>query len=410
VVDLMGMSNAPSVLLLDDDELDHVHRMLKRIGADYVRLQGHKIGRSVEKPRDLLISSCQRTLEMPRLKSPAGVHLDPVWVCVHSQDFLPLRERLKDLGVHFLVHSALDAESLRLFLLQLLYRGPNRRAQPRLPLGDTIRYALANGPLQPAKLAVLSSDMCRILSTQPAEPEAAVNIVLPESLGGREGLELQGHVVRCAECEARSGERAFSLVVRLASIEAEAQAQVERLVRGEQIGTRVTPLAERATHAQEPHAPEACDEAQQPSRDEAHQPPATMETAPEVERRRHSRRDYDRRVLVLDFDDSGASHAAMGHDLSLEGVRIVGAPDLAVGSAATLALYGGEREEPVVVEATVLRDDGAAGVTFTFRSLSESQQRGVEKLLEGVAHLESLRDDSRDRDGVVLAQVNGGRS
>ena len=59
------------MLVLDDGELDHIHRMLKRIGADYVRLQKGQIRKAVEKPRDLLISSCERTLEMPELESGA---------------------------------------------------------------------------------------------------------------------------------------------------------------------------------------------------------------------------------------------------------------------------------------------------------------------------------------------------
>ena len=61
----------PSVLLLDDGELDGVHRMLRRIGADVERLQGRAIGRSLPCPRDLLIGSVQRTLEAPDLERPA---------------------------------------------------------------------------------------------------------------------------------------------------------------------------------------------------------------------------------------------------------------------------------------------------------------------------------------------------
>lgn len=399
------MSDAPSVLLLDDGELDHVHRMLKRIGADYVRLQGRKIGSSVQAPRDLLIASCQRTLDMPHLETPPADPNGPTWVCVHSQDFLPLRERLKNLGVHYLVHSALDAESLRLFLLQVLHGGPDRRSHPRLPLGDPIRYALAGGPFEPAKLADLSLETCRILSPCTAAPDQEVHVVLPEKLGGGERLELRGQVLRCAECESRSGQPVFSIVVRLSGLDAEERAQIERVVRGEQIGTRVTPLAARAARDAQPLDVEARHEAAEPGAGVA-EPPAAEAPLTAVERRRHGRREYDRRVYVFDFDDSDASHVAIGHDLSPEGVRIVGVTGLEVGTRARLALYGGRREEPVVIEAKVLRDDGDAGLTFRFEALGEDQQKGLAKLLDGLSHLESLRDDSRQRDGIVVAQVS----
>jgi hypothetical protein len=385
------------VLLLDDGELDRVHQMLKRLGVDYVRLQSHEIRRVVEKPRDLLISSCERTLEMPQLESSEDVPPDPIWVCVHNQDFLPLRQRLRELGVHFLVHAALDQESLRLFLLQLLHRGPDQRGQLRLHLGDVIQCGAVDAELEPAKLVDLSSDMCRILSARSAEPETAIRVVLPEALGGGEKLEMQGLVVRCAECESPSGGPMFSIVVRLDDFDPEVGIQIEKLVRGEQIGTRVTPLAERSSGEPGPHAHEP--------RDELPEEPAVAETATTAERRRHPRWGYGRRVGILDFGDSDALQTALGHDLSVEGVRIVGHTGPEVGSELTLALYGGRREEPVVVEATVLRDDGGKGLALTFNSVSDDQRRALEKLCSGLASLECLRDGAKECDGVVVAQV-----
>ncbi len=391
------MSPAPSVLLLDDGELDRVHRMLQQLGVDCVRLQKAEIRGVVPKPRDLLISSCDRTLEMPQLESSQEVPLDPVWVCVHNQDFLPLRQRLRELGVHFLVHMALDQESLRLFLLQLLNRGPNRREQLRLPLGDSIQCGAVDAKLEPATLADLTADMCRVISPRAAEPETAIRIVLPESLGGGERLELQGCVVRSAECESRSGESMYSILMRLDGLDPEARAQVEKLVRGEQIGTRVTPLAERSSGDPVPSATVP--------REEVAEPQAEAETAPRSERRRHPRSEYGRTVGILDFEDSDRSQTALGHDLSLEGVRIVGLSGLAVGSEVTLALYGGSREEPVVLEATVLRDDGEDGQALVFKSVSDSQRHALEKLRAASPPLESLRDAARERDAVVVAQV-----
>jgi hypothetical protein len=465
------MSSAPSVLVLDDGELDHVHRMLKRIGADYVRLQKGEIRGTLEKPRDLLVSSRNRTLDMPRLESPEEAPADPVWVCVHNQDFLPLRQRLRELGVHFLVHTALDQESLRLFLLQILRRDIDRRGQVRLPLSESVQWRSPEFGLEPAKLTELSSDVCRIVSARPAEPGAETSILLPAALGGVERLELQGRVVRCSECEPLSGGRAFSIVVQLDELEPEARAQVGRLVSGRQIGTRVTPLAERLPEdpeaqtseeqvvdspvsepqAAEPPAPEPpAPQASQPAPPQVAEPPVRRAPRPkgslppvrraprpqgslppvrrapkpqapglsedaqeplaltedaEVERRRSPRWDYAGQVDIVDFDDSGASQTALGRDLSFRGVRIVGHAGLEVGSDVTIALYGGRREEPVVIEATVVRDDGEDGMALAFKPVSTSQGRAIEKLIAGLPPVEFLCDGDKEQDGVVIAKV-----
>jgi hypothetical protein len=386
------MSASPSVLLLDDGELEQVHRVLMRLGADYVRLQDEEVGSAVPKPRDLLISSCRWALEMPQLESSED-ELDPVWVCVHNQDFLPLRQRLKELGVHFLVHTALDRESLRLFLLQLVNRGLQRRKQLRIPLGDSIQCGAVGGRLDVATLADLTTDMCRILGPGPVEPETAFRVILPEALAGGKRLEIEGSVVRSVECESDSGDPVYSILVDLAHLEPEARAEVGKVLSGERIGTRVTRLAERSS--EEPAAVEP------ETSDESPEPPAVSRT----ESRRHPRAEYHRPVGILDFDDSGAFQTAFGHDLSIEGVRIVEHPGLDVGAVVTLALYGGSREEPVIVEATVVRDAGEDGLALVFNSVSESQKREIERLSGGRPRLESLRADVPRRGAVVVARV-----
>ena len=386
------MSSAPSVLVLDDGELDHIHRMLKRLGVDYVRLQNRQIRGVIEKPRDVLISSCERSLEMPQLESSEDEPHDPVWVCVHGQDFLPLRQRLRELGVHYLVHAALDQESLRLFLLQLLYRGPNRREQLRLPLGDRIQCAAFDAELEQGKLVELTSGTCRIFSPREVAPGTLMQIVLPESLGGKEKLELQGPVVRCAEGEAPAGQPAFSILIRFDDLDTEAREQVDRLVSGEQIGTRVTPLAERP-----PGDPAASAGAQES--------PAQAEDAPGAAPQRRPRWEYPRRVDVLNFDDMDATQTALGRDLSIGGVRIVEHEGLELGEEVTLALYAGQRDEPVVMEATVARDDGENGMALIFNAVSESQERALEKLCSGLSPLESLQEGDGEPDRVVVAKV-----
>ena len=88
----------PSVLLLDDGELDHVDDILRRFGADVVRLTGSDIAGRIPQPRDLLITSSKRTFAMPRFEVAENAE-SPTWISIHNQNFLPLRERMRGMGV-----------------------------------------------------------------------------------------------------------------------------------------------------------------------------------------------------------------------------------------------------------------------------------------------------------------------
>jgi len=110
------MTIQSSILILDDGELENVHRMRLRLGANVVRFVGPEIGESVPAPRDLRISAGRRTLQnMPSLAGCDDDAQSPIWVCVHNQDFLPMRERLCELGVHYLLLNALDEPSRERF-------------------------------------------------------------------------------------------------------------------------------------------------------------------------------------------------------------------------------------------------------------------------------------------------------
>ena len=105
------MSLPPSILLLDDGELGQVRAELSRLGMDVLQRSGDQIPGSVEKPRDLLITSGRRALLLPELEEPQDEPAEPVWICIHDGDFPRLRSRLRDLGVHYLVHSDTEPET-----------------------------------------------------------------------------------------------------------------------------------------------------------------------------------------------------------------------------------------------------------------------------------------------------------
>ena len=126
-----AMRTASAILLLDDGELERPRAVLGELGADFVHLKGAEIGSAVALPRHLLVTSLRRAREIPPFEHPPGETLDPTWVCVADEDFRPLREQLRDLGIHYMVDAELDPESMRLFFLQLLGPGEGADAEER---------------------------------------------------------------------------------------------------------------------------------------------------------------------------------------------------------------------------------------------------------------------------------------
>ncbi len=379
------MRSAPSVLLLDDGELGRVRSALVRLGADFVHLHDRKIGPRAVKPRDLLVTNLRHALDLPSFESAEGGAADPTWVCMHDRDFHPLRKRMRDLGAHFLVHSGVDAESLRLLFGQLLHRGAERRGTLRLPLACEVTYR-AGGESRKAVLADLSIDSCRIVSAQYVPPETSVTLELPPELFGGSRVELPGRSVRCTPYEPRSRAPGFSVVVAFERLEPEASAHLEDLVDGHRLGTPVAPLELPLEFVDE-------SEREILLEDEAE------------DRRRHPRREYQRRVVALAHNDEQPENVVLGHDLSLEGVRIERRPGHEVGSRTTLALYGRSREEPVVVEAKIVCDHGEGGLGLEFVSLTPEQKQQLEKLIAHLPPLESLQDDRPEGEGLVVSRL-----
>jgi hypothetical protein len=397
VVDSMSMAIQPSVLILDDGELGNIHRMLRRLGTDVVRLEGAEIGSSVLAPRDLLITAGRRTLQnMPELSHVEEAASPPIWVCVHSQDFLPMRQRLNEMGVHYLLQNALDEPSRERFLVQLLRKGVEQRAEFRLYLGGEIRYR--TGPRlavdgeadddgsTSGRLVELSLEGCRILTQESVAEGAQLTALLPSELGGGDELELSGVVVRAADTEVHAGHDYYGTVIRFAGIEGEQYEHLAGIIRGERIGTKLTLLAS---------PPEASDEAS----DEGKEDPE-LDPNRRVEVRHH----YDRRARVLGFGPTDED-PVLGRDLSLSGVRLSDCSGLEAGASVTVALYGAAREEPTVLEATVVRTNQGGEVALEFDRVSSINRRSLEKLLSSQPVLDALDQPDPDAGRTVVAEV-----
>jgi len=377
------MASAPSILLIDDGELIRVRYVLERMGVSFEYRTGPDAEEGVPRPRHLLVCSVTRAALIPDLEAPDDDCGEPIWVCAHSQDYLPMRRQLKKLGFHYLVHSLLDREVMRLFFLQLLYRGGERRLNPRLSVLCELRYSVA-GIRSKGRLEELSREGCRLFAASEAAVGAPAVVYLPPQLARGHELELTGHVADCMPETNRSGGEGFSVVVAFRDLEPEARAQIESILEGDSLGTRITPL-ERV-----PDTPA-----------EAHAPPAEQTGLVDSDRRVHGRREYSRVLTALDAD---AADVLLGCDLSRTGIRIQRNPALSVGDEISIALYPSQREEPLILDAEVLREDHD-GLGLRFVSLSPEQALQLERMLEHLEPLESLADDAAEGDRLVVTKL-----
>jgi hypothetical protein len=361
------VSSAPSVLLLDDGELDRVSNLLAEIGAEFVHLRGNEVHDRFQLPRDLLVTTATRAVWISELDNAPSWSGSPLWITIHNQDYLPFRERLREIGVHFLVHSAADLEALRLLILYALYGGAEKRDQLRIPVGHDVSFRMGTRTRN-ATLVELSIHGCRIVAAEEAPSGTRIVITVPEELARGHLFKLPGRVVRAVPEE---GEQAgkFSIAIAFEEMTRGAEAELDSILEGRSIGTLVTPLGEEAP---ERHA----------------------EDDLEGERRRENRSSYGRKVTALIGE---ATRILLGRDLSTGGMRIEPRPDLRVGSHIRLAIHGSSREEPIIVPATIIRDDGDQGLALRFLGSEEVIAQYLERLVADEAPVESLSGDDSGR-------------
>ena len=376
------MSAAPSVLVLDDGELDHFQIVLRRLGVDFERRVGGRSGVAVEMPRDILLTTWRRALKMPRPQKAPGVVDEPVLMCVHGQDFLPLRERLRREGFHYLVHSLVHPESLRLFLLQLLYRGVERRGGARLPVCCETTYEVGS-ERRNVNLIDLSLSAARLLSPCEIPADLEMILYLPSRLSGGKRIGISGRSVRCVPLEDEGSQTGFCVLVEFTDLDASTRSHLEGCLAGSQLGSQFTPLESL------------------PNRARVGEPDSARGGIEDM--RRNARVEYAETVPTLSSVGNGGADVVLGSDLSVEGIRLAPHEGLAVESRVTLALHGSSRGAPLLLEADVVRDDGDRGLGLRFVLLSPADRDELARLIAELKPIESLQD--REGEPLVVSQV-----
>jgi hypothetical protein len=121
----------------------------------------------------------------------------------------------------------------------------------------------------------------------------------------------------------------------------------------------------------------------------------------QANRRLRKRVDHSRDVAAL---HDGSEYVILGRDLSIHGMRSEHLGGLRVGSTLELAIYGKEANKPVVVRATVDRDDGVDGTVFRFEKISTAERQRLEAIIDSGKEIQSL-EHGRSGESLIISRA-----
>jgi hypothetical protein len=409
------MADRFRVLLVDDGELEDVRDCLLDLGAEFAHLRGGAVPAKLEAPRDLFITTTRHaTLARSWATNADG---RPARIAVVSEDSGTLRATLRHMGFTFLVRRPVHPIALRLLLLHALYHGEERRAKPRIPLGYRVSLKLGMRR-RDALLVDLSEGSCRVLTEEAIPESSKVSVQVPSELCGDDGFTLPGRVVRCQRDRTSPADGGYAVAIQFSSLGDSALSLLDEALAAHQLGAAsARDRSEAASAPRTAHGDEQSPrmvrrvpprEADSPraKRDSASADCAAAETTGGVERRKRPRAQYSNRVVAAAAD--GSLHRVLiGRDLSAGGMRVDRQKDLGVGSTLRIALYDTTRETPVVVMATVLRDDGEHGLALRFDDLAPEIAAHLEQIVAALPPVERLQDGEIGSMGTVVSEIVG---
>ena len=374
------MADRFRVLLVDDGELDDVRDCLLSLGAEFAHLRGGAVPAKLDAPRDLFVTTTRHaTLARPwptRRERTPGAH------------------RGRERGLR---HAARDAAPHRIHVPGAATRPPDRAAPAAAARALPRRGATRASRASRSAIRVVAED-------RHATPRRAARRSrrerLPRAHRGGDPASRRRSACRCrassaattasrcpaAWCAASAiapspADGSYAVAIQFSSLGDSALSLLDEALAAHQLGAASArdrsdaAAAPRTAHGDEAvAAPRATRPAARRrlrlarSATPRARPPTATPTSG-IERRKQPRAQYSNRVVAAAAD--GSLHRVLiGRDLSAGGMRVDRQKDLGVGSTLRIALYDPTRETPVVVMATVLRDDGEHGLALRFDDLA----------------------------------------
>lgn len=343
------------IWLLDDGELEDVRVRLETAGLSVQRRPIDPGWKGAGQP--VLLGSLARVADL-REQHPGALS-----VAVISRD-----EPAPGIPLDGWIRRPLHPFALATLLEALAHSGADRRWAPRVAVGAETRAWTRHG-FRRATLVDLSASGGRFLCETPVEVGSRMVVWLPPAPGFRWPRRIGGRVLRC---EPNAWERPTPHAVGLAftSLPLGSRRRLQALLI-HHAGSRLVAAGPRPSDG------------------------SSMRATGPIERRRHERRPYDRRVIAQRPDGPVVLRA---RDLSVAGLRIEPAAGLRLGSALSLAIQVKSGTTPLVLDARVMRDDGPGGVVMQFEGVDVRQRDHLAKMLrdlpeEGPSRAEWLPAD-----------------
>jgi hypothetical protein len=392
--EILRMTATPSVLLLHDGELDDVRALLDELGADYLHLRGGEIPERVDPPEELFIATSRRAIMADKWPPSRGNSHQPLKIGIVSEDSNTLRSMLRRIGFDLLIRRPVHPYALRLLILRALYSGDERRRESRVPVGYEISYR-SGIRRKKAMLVELSTRGCRLLSDHPLKAGSRLTLDLPPEITGSRSIQLRAKVIRNIPDDLGAGRQQQAVALCFEKMTVKNRRQLAGILKQRTGGPLVLSKAmARASGAvaTSPDPPAARDGGRTP-----------IAAAGSIEdRRKNPRAAFEGNVSSLDEE---ANLVLMGRDLSVGGMRIEPHRGLEIGTKLRLAIYGSPREEPFVVRARVVRNDGDDGVGLRFEEIASGVAARLESLVTRLPSVESLHGGETDALGSVVSRI-----
>jgi hypothetical protein len=301
---------------------------------------------------------------------------------------------LRRIGFDLLIRRPVHPYALRLLILRALFCGDERRREKRVPVGYEISYR-SGIRRRKAILVEFNSLGCRLLSDQPIALGSRFTIDLPGEVTGGRSLQLQAKVVRSVEGGDGTHSGQYTVGLRFEKMKVGKRRQLLQILRARMSGPLV--LSEAMARASGVASEGA---ATTPSAS-ARKTPVAAAASPK-NRRKSPRASFRGQISSLGEE---ANLVLMGRDLSVGGMRVEPHPELEMGKTLQLAIYGAPREEPFLVQARVVRNDGEEGVGLSFEQIEGGVAARLESLVAGLPSVESLHGGETSALGSVVSRI-----
>jgi hypothetical protein len=411
----MSESDHPDILLVDDGELDDLARQLGVLGLDFERVLGLRESGSVAPPAGILITTARRASAVRRGSPPGAGTGHPIRIVAVTDDIPSTRRLLRRTGFHLVVRLPVHDEVLRVVANHALYAGNERREDPRVAVGSTTRVE-APGQAPGVLLMDISNRGCRLLGHEAFEVGQRLSVQVPDREGDDAPLRIPGRVARIGRVDAMPGEPAHVGAV----VFDPGMDEADRMQLGMRINRWSIGPASLSEGGLGPAVP-ACASREIPGLmlDEETDPAVRIDTHieatwagaggevgtdPGAERRAHARAQFAVPVIAR---GRSQRRLLIGRDLSKSGMRVEPASGVVIGDRFMLALHGTNSGEPIVVTATVARDDGPSGLGLRFDRLSGARAEALEKLVGCLPELDSLEEGEEFGLGAVIGEWIG---